>query len=88
MGNLKQRVPITSKSSNFKGETQHYVVKLPKSAGVRQYCPKILQVPGTLGTCANSSPGLLHLNFQVMISIGLWLLSGTKLVYLVKNHLI
>ena len=45
MGNLKQRVPITSKPSNFKGETQHYVVELPKSAGVRQYCPKILQVP-------------------------------------------
>ena len=27
VGNLKQRVPITSKSSKFKGETQHYVVK-------------------------------------------------------------
>ena len=27
--NLKQRVPITSKSSKFKGATQHYVVKLP-----------------------------------------------------------
>ena len=24
-----------SKSSKFKGETQHYVVKLPKSAGAR-----------------------------------------------------
>ena len=42
-----------------KGETQHYVVKLPKSAGARQYCPKIPQVPGTLGTRANSSP-VLH----------------------------
>ena len=31
--NLKQQVPITSKSSNFRGETQRYVVKLPKSAG-------------------------------------------------------
>ena len=27
--NLKQWVPITSKSSKFKGATQHYVVKLP-----------------------------------------------------------
>ena len=26
-------MPIISKSSNFKCETQHYVVKLPKSAG-------------------------------------------------------
>ena len=53
---MKQWVPITSKSSKFKGETQHYVVKLPKSAGARHYCPKILRVPGTLGTHANSSP--------------------------------
>ena len=45
-----------SKSSNFKGETQHYVVKLPKSAGAGQYCPKIPRVPATLGTRANSSP--------------------------------
>ena len=56
VGNLKQRVPITSKSSKFKGATQHYVVKLPKSAGARHYCPKIQRVPGTLGTRANSSP--------------------------------
>ena len=42
VGNLKQRVPIGSKSSKFKGETQLYVVKLPKSAGARHYCPKIL----------------------------------------------
>ena len=56
VGNLKQRVPITSKSSNFKGETQHYVVKLSKSAGAEQYCPKIPQVPGTRGTHTNSSP--------------------------------
>ena len=55
-GNLKQRVPITSKSSKFKGETQYYVVKLPKSAGARHYCPKIWRMPGTLGTRANSSP--------------------------------
>ena len=54
--NLKQRVPITSKSSKFKGATQHYVVKLPKSAGARHYCPKIQRVPGTHGTRANSSP--------------------------------
>ena len=45
---LKQRVPITSKSSKFKGETQHYVVKLPKSAGARHYCTKIQLVPGPL----------------------------------------
>ena len=56
VGNLKQQVPITSKSSNFKDETQCYGVKLPKSAGTRQYCPKILQVPGTHGTRTNSSP--------------------------------
>jgi hypothetical protein len=36
------------------GETQHCVVKLPKSAGARHYCAKILRVPGTLGTHANS----------------------------------
>ena len=59
VGNLKQRVPITSKSSNFKGETQHYVVKLPKSAGASQYCPKIQWVPGTLGARSNSSPAYL-----------------------------
>ena len=34
-GNLKQRVPITSKFSKLKGVTQHYVVKLPKSAGAK-----------------------------------------------------
>jgi hypothetical protein len=45
VGNLKQRVPITSKSSKFKGVTKHYVVKLPKSAGARHYCQKILRVP-------------------------------------------
>ena len=56
VGNLKQRVPITSKSSKFKGETQHNVAKLPKSVGARYYCPKIPRVPGTLGTRANSSP--------------------------------
>ena len=53
VGNLKQRVPITSK---FNGATQHYVVKFPKSAGVRHYCSKIPQVPGTLGTHANLIP--------------------------------
>ena len=58
IGYLKQRVIITSKSSKFKGETEHYVVKLPKSAGARHYCPKILQVLGTLGTRANSSPDI------------------------------
>ena len=42
---MKQWVPITSKFSKFKGKTQHYVVKLPKSVGARQYCPKIPQVP-------------------------------------------
>ena len=58
VGNPKQRVPITNKSSNFNGETQHYTVKLPKSAGARQCCPEIPWVPGTLGTGANSSPAL------------------------------
>ena len=57
--NLRQRVPITRKSSNFKGET-HYVVKLPKSTGARQYCPKLQRVPGTLVTRANSSPEPVH----------------------------
>ena len=42
-------MPITSKSSKFKGKTQHYVVKLPKSAGTGQYGPKI-------GNRANLSP--------------------------------
>ena len=56
VGNLIQRVPITSKSSKFKGATQLYIVKLQKSAGATHYCPKIPRVPGTLGTRANSSP--------------------------------
>jgi hypothetical protein len=34
-----------------------YIAKLTKSAGTRHYCPKIPQVPGTLGTRSNSSPG-------------------------------
>ena len=33
IGSLKQRVPITK--LKFKGETQHYVIKLPKSTGAR-----------------------------------------------------
>jgi hypothetical protein len=40
VGNLKQRVPITSKSSKFQGVTQPYVVKLPKSAGARKLLSK------------------------------------------------
>ena len=40
----------------FKGKTQRYVVKLPKSAGAGQYCPKIPWVPGTRDTRTNSSP--------------------------------
>ena len=53
----KQHVPITSKSSSYKGETQHYVVKLPKSASAPDITvQKILRVPGTLRTHANSSP--------------------------------
>ena len=59
---MKQRVPNTSKSSKLKGETQHYVVKLPKAGYAKQYCPKILQVPGTLGTRANSSPDVRYLD--------------------------
>ena len=51
------------KSSKFKGATQHYLVKLPKSAGARHYCPKILRVPGTLGTRANSVRRLFDLGF-------------------------
>ena len=42
----------------FKGETQRYVVKLPKSGGAGQYFPKIPRVPGTRGTRTNSSPDL------------------------------
>ena len=61
--NLKQRVPITSKASKVKCETQNYVVKLPKSVGASHYCPEILRVPGTLGTHANSSPESLSCNF-------------------------
>ena len=48
VGNLKQRVLITSKSSNFKSET--LCSKIAKDEGARQYCPKVLRVPGTLGT--------------------------------------
>ena len=62
VGNLKQWVAIASKSSNFKGETQHYVVKLPKSVGARKFCPKTLWVPGTLGTCSNSIPVVYNLH--------------------------
>jgi len=62
---LKQRVPITSKSSKFKGATQHYVVKLPKSTGASNYCPKIPQMPGTLVTQANSSPASMFLFVRV-----------------------
>ena len=58
VGNLKQWVPITSKFSNVKGETQCYVVKLPISACAGQYCPQIPWVPGTHGTRTNSSPGM------------------------------
>jgi hypothetical protein len=53
---LKQRVQITNESSKFKGATEHYVVKLPKSTGARHYYPKNPRLPGTLGTGANSSP--------------------------------
>ena len=62
VGNLKQWVAIASKSSNFKGETQHYVVKLPKSVGARKFCPKTPWVPGTLGTCSNSIPVVYNLH--------------------------
>ena len=47
---------LCSKFSKFMGATQHYVVKLPKSAGARHYYSKIPRVPGTLGTRAKSSP--------------------------------
>ena len=77
VGNLKQRVPITRKSSNFKGETHHYVVKLPKSAGARQYCSKIPRVPGTLGTLANSSP----VKSTTKLEYGAYLVSQLKMTY-------
>ena len=55
-------MPITSKSSKFKGETQNHVEKVPKSATVRHYCSKIHRVPGTLGIRTNSSPvGIISL---------------------------
>ena len=57
--NFEQRVPITSKSSKFKGATQHYVVELTKPVGATHYCPKIPRVPGTIGTRANSSPEIM-----------------------------
>ena len=41
----------------------------------------MVKLKDKLGTCT-----VLHLNFQVMISIALWLHSGTKFIYLVKNH--
>ena len=56
IGNLKQRVPITSKSSKLKG-VKPYVIKLPKSTGSIHYCPQIRRVPGTPSTRANSSSG-------------------------------
>ena len=62
-----------SKPSNFKDETQHYVVKLPKSAGARHYYwPKILRVPGTHGTRANSSPATII--FQIPLLENLYIL--------------
>jgi hypothetical protein len=38
LGIWKQPVPITSKSSNFMGETQRYVVKLSKSVLSKNSC--------------------------------------------------
>ena len=35
------------------------VVKLQKSAGARNFCPKIQRVLGTLGINANSSPAIM-----------------------------
>ena len=51
---------IISKSSKFKDQTQHYVARFPNSVGARNYCPKILGDPGTLGTHANSSPSCMY----------------------------
>ena len=39
---------------------QRYVVKVPKSAGAGQYCPKIPRVPGTRGTRTNSSSAAIY----------------------------
>ena len=58
------------------------VVKLPKSAGARHYCPKILRVPGTLGTCANSSPGIGNFQFWLFLILFL-ILTVSCLVCLV-----
>ena len=64
-------MPITSKSSNFKGETQYYEAKLPRCEGARQYCPKTQRVPGTLGgtlgTCtANSSSAVQYAGANII----------------------
>ena len=60
-------MPITSKSSKFKGATQHYEVKLPKLVVDRHNCSKIQQVPGILGTHANSSPALILKDAAILI---------------------
>ena len=44
-------------------------VKLPKSANARQYCPKIREIPGTLGTPANSSPEYYRYYIQIDMNI-------------------
>ena len=44
VGNLKQRVPLTSKFSKFKGEKQHYLAKFPKFIGVKHFYPKMAPV--------------------------------------------
>ena len=73
VGNLKQRVPITSKSSKFKGETQAYVVKFPNSTGARYYCQKIrCQAPlapvliQALTNMVHLSPKLIHASMYVI----------------------
>ena len=50
---------------NFKGETQGYVVKLPKSGGAGQYCPKIPQA--TVAPALTQTLIVFWLKFFLMI---------------------
>ena len=60
-------MPITSKFLKFKGATQHYVVKLPKSSDARHNCLKDLRVTGTLGIRANSSPNSFVTLYAILL---------------------
>ena len=57
---------------NFKGETQRYVVKLPKSAGAGQYFPKIPWVPdSTFQKFRGCQAPMAPILTQALLSIGL-----------------